>query len=90
MITTSKKITKVNTTVSWRKHLKTDDGKIFATMSATIDERRPLGTVSLSVIDDLIYVENADVARNTYENFQKEVFELAKTMVVSSASVEEI
>ena len=90
MIITSKKTTKVNTTISWRKSLKTDLGTTFATMTATIDERRPLGTVTFSVIDQNAYNENIESARYEYEQFQKEVIESARTIIPTVENVEEI
>ena len=90
MTISSKRTTKTNVTISWRKSLKNEAGVTFATMSASIDERRPLGTVTFSVINQSLFEENLVEARNAYEVFQKEVVDYSKSVVTNSEVVEEI
>lgn len=89
MTITSKKITKVSTSISWRKNLKDENGNIFASMSATIDERRPLGTTSLTVADQATFEAKASEAQAAYKSFQTEVIAEANKITVFAETVEE-
>lgn len=89
MTITSKKKTKVSTSVSWRKNLVDGVGNTFAYMTATIDEHRPLGSTTFSVTNQDVYEANLPLAQSAYEAFQSEVFAAAKRTKVTSESTEE-
>lgn len=86
MVTTTKKTTKVVTSMTWSSVLKTEDGTQFATMTGAIDTSRPLGTTSLVVHNHALYAANEADAMTAYEAFKTEVAAAVGTFTPSSVT----
>ena len=81
MITVStKKTTRINTTINWRSEIKDENGNVFATMSATADEHRPLGSATLNVVHSEIYNNNIEQAQAEYKKFQAAIIDECKSI----------
>lgn len=78
MKTNITKRTRKVTSINWTGMLTDDDGTRIASMSAMLDVTHPLGTTSMTAINQELYAKNAEAVKAAYESFTEQVREAAE------------
>lgn len=85
---TTTKTTTTNTTVKMQTTLTDDSGKVFATITGTVDRFHPLGTATLAVANSALYNANKDAAAEAYAAFQSAIAGIDATTESTTEDVE--
>ena len=73
----NKKTRKV-TSINWAGTMTDDDGTRIATMTAMLDVTHPLGTTSMTAINQDLYAKNEEAVKAAYSEFSEQVRQAAE------------
>lgn len=85
---TTKKTTRITTSITWRNVLCDDNGEPFAAMNGTLDATAPFGSTSLSVLNRGLFEKNKEAAAAAYADFKAQIEKAAEETTPTSTVVE--